>query len=188
MSDEASVFDAIVNRRHSLRAFLPQPVAATTLEAVFRVAQHAPSNCNTQPWLVHVASGESIEALRQCLPERFMAGDFSLDFPYEGVYQGVYKERQYGAAQALYDAVDIAREDKAARHQQCGTVIGTEVADRPHAGNDQVRTRQRKESKRVFLPVQHLLPGTRTHFQCRGHMQLVAELAGRQEKALAHLL
>ena len=45
--------------RRSLRAFLPQAVDAQTLEQVFAVAQRAPSNCNTQPWLVHVASGES---------------------------------------------------------------------------------------------------------------------------------
>ena len=47
-----------------------------------------------------------------------MAGDISMDFPYDGVYDGVYKERQYGAAQALYDSVSIARDDKARRHEQ----------------------------------------------------------------------
>ena len=47
-----------------------------------------------------------------------MAGDMSMDFPYEGKYEGVYKERQYGSAQALYDAVNIAREDKAGRQVQ----------------------------------------------------------------------
>ena len=41
-----------------------------------------------------------------------------MDFPYDGVYEGVYKERQHGSAQALYDAVSITREDKAARHEQ----------------------------------------------------------------------
>jgi hypothetical protein len=41
-----------------------------------------------------------------------------MDFPYAGTYHGVYKERQYGAAQALYDAVGIPREDKVARNVQ----------------------------------------------------------------------
>ncbi len=118
MTEDASVFADIVARRRSLRAFLPEPVDDDTLERVFAVAQRAPSNCNTQPWLVHVASGKPLEVLRKGMPERFMAGDISLDFPYDGVYEGVYKQRQYGSAQALYDSVSIAREDKAARHQQ----------------------------------------------------------------------
>lgn len=41
-----------------------------------------------------------------------------MDFPYDGAYEGVYKERQYASAQALYDAVSITRADKAARHTQ----------------------------------------------------------------------
>tara|TARA_R110002110_G_scaffold3754_1_gene19503 strand:- start:26166 stop:26840 length:675 start_codon:yes stop_codon:yes gene_type:complete len=118
MTDTAAVFDSIVKNRRSLRAFLPEPVAETTLHAVFDCAQRAPSNCNTQPWITHVASGQSLETLRTQMPERFMAGEMSLDFPYDGVYQGAYKERQYGSAQALYDAVGVKREDKAARHVQ----------------------------------------------------------------------
>ena len=118
MTEQARVFDEIVLGRRSLRAFRPEPVEAATLEHVFAVAQRAPSNCNTQPWLTHVASGASLQALREEMPKRFMAGEISLDFPYDGTYAGVYKERQYGSAQALYDAVGIAREDKARRHAQ----------------------------------------------------------------------
>ena len=118
MTDHARIFDEIVASRRSLRAFQPQPVDQATLERVFEVAKRAPSNCNTQPWIVHVASGNKLETLRQQMPERFMAGEFSMDFPYDGTYEGVYKERQHGAAQALYDAVGVARDDKAGRHQQ----------------------------------------------------------------------
>ena len=118
MSEETHVFDAIVARRRALRAFLPEPLGEGELEDLFAVAQRAPSNCNTQPWLVHVASGSSLERLRGEMPERFMAGDMSLDFPYDGAYDGVYKERQYGSAQALHDSVGIERSDKARRHEQ----------------------------------------------------------------------
>ncbi|MCB1853232.1 MAG: nitroreductase [Pseudomonadales bacterium] len=118
MTDCAQLFDEIVFKRRSLRAFLPREVEADELQRIFAVAQRAPSNCNTQPWLTHVASGAALQALREELPKRFMAGEISLDFPYDGVYQGVYRERQYGSAQALYDSVGIAREDKAARHRQ----------------------------------------------------------------------
>lgn len=118
MTEKAAIFDNIVASRHSLRAFLPKPVNAATLDTIFAVAQGAPSNCNTQPWVVHVVSGEKLETLRAEMPGRFMTGEFSMDFPYAGVYEGVYKERQYGAAQALYDAVNIARADKESRNKQ----------------------------------------------------------------------
>lgn len=118
MTERASTFDDIVTSRHSLRAFLPRAVDADALDRIFSVAQQAPSNCNTQPWVVHVVSGEKLQSLRAAMPDRFMSGNFTMDFPYDGAYEGVYKERQYGAAQALYDAVDITRGDKASRHQQ----------------------------------------------------------------------
>ena len=118
MTELSQAFRTIVDQRRSLRAFLPEPVDAGLMTSVFDAAQRAPSNCNTQPWQVHVASGAVIETLRQEMPTRFMAGEFSMDFPYDGQYSGIYKVRQHGAAQALYDAVGVARDDKAGRHEQ----------------------------------------------------------------------
>jgi nitroreductase len=62
-----------------------------------------------------VASGAAVERLRQRFPADFGQGRMSMDFPYAGTYDGVYKERQYDAAEKLYGAMGIAREDKAAR-------------------------------------------------------------------------
>lgn len=118
MTERAATFDDIVASRRSLRAFLPRAVDDATLHTIFSVAQRAPSNCNTQPWQVHVVSGDRVNALRADMPDRFMSGNFSMDFPYDGVYEGLYKERQHGAAQALYDSVGITRQDKAERHVQ----------------------------------------------------------------------
>jgi|AntAceMinimDraft_8_1070364.scaffolds.fasta_scaffold67883_2 hypothetical protein len=117
-AERATIFDEIVTSRHSLRAFLPQRLDDATLATIFNVAQQSPSNCNSQPWVTHVVSGEKLETLRREMPERFSAGNISMDFPYDGVYHGVYKERQYGAAQSLYAAAGIAREDKARRNVQ----------------------------------------------------------------------
>ncbi len=131
MSEQAGVFEEVVRGRRSLRAFLPHPVSTATLQRVFEVAQRAPSNCNTQPWVTHVASGASLRHLSEEMPRRFMAGEMSLDFPYDGVYQGVYKERQYGSAQALYDAVNIERSDKVRRQEQF--MRNFSFFDAPHA-------------------------------------------------------
>lgn len=118
MTERAATFSDIVTSRRSLRAFLPQAADQQTLDDIFRVAQRAPSNCNTQPWITHVVSGAKLDELRNDMPDRFMSGDFTMDFPYDGSYNGVYKERQHAAAQALYDAVGIKREEKDKRHLQ----------------------------------------------------------------------
>lgn len=118
MSNTSEVFQAVVESRRSLRAFKPEAVDRELLERIFATAQRAPSNCNTQPWVTHVVSGETLERLRNELPERFSAMNISMDFPYDGQYEGVYKERQHAAAMAMYSAVGIAREDKVARNDQ----------------------------------------------------------------------
>jgi len=109
-------FYEVLKQRRSMRAFLPDPVEQSVIERVFTTALQAPSNCNTQPWYVHVVSGEKIDELRATLPQKFMAGELSLDYPYDGKYDGDFKVRQYAAAQALYDSLGIARDDKANRH------------------------------------------------------------------------
>ena len=53
--------------------------------------------------------------MRQASQE-FAAGEIELDFPYDGQYEGVYKERQYASATALYDSLGIARDQKAERN------------------------------------------------------------------------
>ena len=115
MTDRADIFSQIANERRSIRGFRPDPLPEELLRQIFSDALRAPSNCNTQPWFVHVATGQVLEELRAELPLRFAAGDMSLDYPYDGKYEGVYKERQYASATALYDALGIPREEKARR-------------------------------------------------------------------------
>ncbi|MEZ5435781.1 MAG: nitroreductase family protein [Pseudomonadales bacterium] len=57
-------FADVIQKRYSVRAFRPEPVPRTILDEVFGLANCAPSNCNTQPWSVHVASGEALDTLR----------------------------------------------------------------------------------------------------------------------------
>lgn len=110
-------FEEVVKARRSVRGYKPTPVDEDTLKSVFTLAQNTPSNCNTQPWQVFVTSGEKLETLRQALPAAMMSGRMSLDFPFSGQYDGLYKERQHGSAQVLYDALGIERSDRAARNQ-----------------------------------------------------------------------
>jgi len=116
VNQASNTFLDIVNARRSMRDFKSDPVPEAVISAVFGAAQRAPSNCNTQPWFVHVVTGETLERLRAELPAKFAAGEIALDFPYDGRYDGVYKDRQYASAAALYDSLGIAREQKAERN------------------------------------------------------------------------
>ena len=116
VANPTQVFLDVVSRRRSMRDFKSDPVPREIIESVFGTAQRAPSNCNTQPWFVHVVTGKMLEQLRQELPAKFAAGEIALDFPYDGQYEGVYKERQYASAAALYDSLGISRDQKAERN------------------------------------------------------------------------
>ena len=116
VANPTQVFLDVVSRRRSMRDFKSDPVPREIIDSVFGTAQRAPSNCNTQPWFVHVVTGETLEQLRQELPAKFAAGEIALDFPYDGQYEGVYKERQYASAAALYDSLGISRDQKAERN------------------------------------------------------------------------
>lgn len=112
---DKTFWQELQQKRKTVRAFLPQAVAPELLTKVFSQAQSAPSNCNTQPWLVHVASNTKRDEVAKALQTKLMQGEFQMDFPYEGKYQGVYKERQVDAAVKLYQAMGIAKDDKLAR-------------------------------------------------------------------------
>ncbi|WP_313033295.1 nitroreductase [Acinetobacter sp.] len=50
--------DAAITSRHSVRAFLNQPVDPQRIKDILAVASRAPSGTNTQPWKVYVVSGK----------------------------------------------------------------------------------------------------------------------------------
>ena len=81
--------DEAIRTRRSVRGFLPQAVPEATLREVFELAQWAPSNCNVQPWMPHVVSGASLEALREALVAAGVEDrPIEPDWPADGVYPG----------------------------------------------------------------------------------------------------
>jgi len=86
------------------------------MRQIFETAQHAPSNCNVQPWEVHVVSGEAKDQLKDRILEAVMSGNHpNPDFNWEVKYQGRHRDRQYASANALYTSMGIERSDKAGR-------------------------------------------------------------------------
>lgn len=125
-----SLIDAITSRR-SIRGFLPDRVPPEVLEHVFEIAQQAPSNCNTQPWKVFVASGEVKDRLRDQFVERLDQGvPGQPDFPYVSAWEGEYRQRQVDCAVALYNEMGIARDDKPGRLRAVRRNF--ELFDAPH--------------------------------------------------------
>lgn len=58
-------FIETVNNRHSVRNFSKKPVSRQDLEEIVRTAGKAPSWANDQPWKVVIATGKSLEKIRQ---------------------------------------------------------------------------------------------------------------------------
>ncbi len=112
----------LLDARHSCRAILPGPVDAATIDAVLARAQRTPSWCNTQPWQVHLLSGEPLAAFAKVLTEQVVtaaaegrAQRADLGVP---TYTGVHAERRRESGHGLYAHLGIAREDRLARGTQ----------------------------------------------------------------------
>ena len=53
----------LLKKRNSVRAFIEKPVPDELIKSIFTLAQLSPSNCNVQPWQIHVVSGNTRDAL-----------------------------------------------------------------------------------------------------------------------------
>lgn len=110
-------YDDVVNGRRSIRGFKPDPVPRALIEEILALAMRTPSSLNTQPWNFTVLTGEPLDRIRQGNTERNLAGvPHSREFRLGEEYAGVHRERQIEIAKQLFGAMDIAREDKAKRH------------------------------------------------------------------------
>ena len=109
-------FTDVVKARHSYRGFLPKAVDQQTLQDVFELANWAPSNCNIQPWHVHVVSGDACNRLREKMKAaaQHQPGG-NPDFPWQGKFSGDYRERQICSAVGLWEYQGVTRDDREKR-------------------------------------------------------------------------
>jgi nitroreductase len=124
--------DDAIRTRRSVRGFLPREVPQPLLAEMFELAQWTPSNCNIQPWVPHVVSGPALRALADEMGAAAEADlPYDPDWPADGKYQGVYRERQYDAAARLYGAMGVERHDLVAR--RAAYIRNLRCFDAPHA-------------------------------------------------------
>ncbi len=111
MSD-VEALERLLEERWSCRGFTDEPVPRDVIEHLLAIAQRTPSWCNTQPWQVIITSGEETTRLREALNASLdpSGGDFA--FP--AGYSGVHQERRRESGWQLYEAVGVAKGDRAA--------------------------------------------------------------------------
>jgi len=108
--------ETIVFERRSIRGYSPRPVPREVIEDVIRIAQRAPSSMNTQPWHFHVLTGEPLERVRRGNTEKMVSGSaVDREITLNHGYEGAHRDRQVEIAVQLFEAMGIARDDKARR-------------------------------------------------------------------------
>ncbi|MFE6031707.1 nitroreductase [Streptomyces niveus] len=126
-------FAEAVHARHSVRSFRPIPLSPSDIRAVLEDAQAAPSNCNTQPWTVHVVSGAARDALSKEIIKADEEGHYSLDFTFDNADfgDGIYMNRLHDYGATLSKATGLRREDRQARTEAAR--FGLNFFGAPHA-------------------------------------------------------
>lgn len=109
-----------VDQRLSVRAFKDAPISREDIETWLNEAQRSPSGGNVQPWRVIVLSGDEQEAVITKAAEVLANSPQGepTDRPiYPKDLWGVFNTRRKRVGEMMYEALDIPREDRAARLQ-----------------------------------------------------------------------
>ena len=110
-------YEATAKARRSIRGYKPDPVPKSVINEIIDVARMAPSSMNSQPWHLHVITGEPLERIRHGNTEKMMAGaPADREIVTHGGYQGIHRDRQKFVAKQLFDSMGIAWEDKVRRN------------------------------------------------------------------------
>ena len=110
-----------VEKRISVRAFLPDPPPSDVVKSIIEKAARAPSGGNLQPWRVHVLGGESLQALVADVAAVISENPRS-EKPEYAVYPEDLWEplrtRRFQAGEDLYATLEIPRDNKLGRLAQ----------------------------------------------------------------------
>jgi len=99
--------------RASTRAFRDQNVSDEQVKTILDAARWAPSGVNIQPWQVAVVRGATKQKLAEALISARAGGQANPDYQYyPSEWFEPFKERRKHCGLALYQALEIRREDK----------------------------------------------------------------------------
>jgi nitroreductase len=121
--DDQIAVDRAITTRRSIRAFLPTPIPVATIREILEVASRAPSGTNTQPWKVHVLTGQALQRLSATIraayddpAERAQHAEEYDYYPREWVSPYIDRRRKVGWD--LYGLLGIGKSDKERMHEQ----------------------------------------------------------------------
>lgn len=100
-----------IEKRKSIRGYVPTPVPKEVIWKVIDVSRRAPSAMNTQPWEIAVITGEAIENIKEQTIENMNSGVLPNPDVTGKLFQGVYRDRQVELAKQIFGLMGIARED-----------------------------------------------------------------------------
>lgn len=109
-----------IKSRISTRAFLGKPVTEEQVREILEIAKFAPSGGNLQPWKVHVVLGPArdrlVETVKKAIAENPFANESKIAIYPEKLWEP-YRARRFEIGEAMYELLQIPREDKPARLQ-----------------------------------------------------------------------
>ena len=110
----------LFTQRRSVRAYLPTPVSEDLLGQIMTTARLAPSGANLQPGVFVAVRGAVRQQLSDDLAQAWREGrQETEDYDYfPKPMPMTLRRRQVAAAQALYGALGVARDDRAGRDAQ----------------------------------------------------------------------
>ena len=110
------VIDA-VNKRLSVRSFLPTPVDPEVLRQLVTDASRSPSAGNVQPWRIYVLDADGTRRMREYLATKPPVEPAEFDM-YPPDLGEPYRTNRFAIGEQMYAKLGISRDDKAARFAQ----------------------------------------------------------------------
>lgn len=97
-------FKDALNYRRSIRDFSDRPLAKETIKEIIADARRAPSWVNSQPWEVYVATGKTLETIKELhleLSQRGLPGNSDLPFMHRDKMSPLARQNAGTWSQAL---------------------------------------------------------------------------------------
>ena len=113
--DAATSVAEAIRSRHSVRHFLPTPVAPATVREILEIASHTPSGSNLQPWTVFVLTGRTLASLGSDMRAAYLADEpgHVRDYKYyPAELPEPFLSRRRACGWSLYNTLGIVKGDK----------------------------------------------------------------------------
>lgn len=115
--DVAKTVTEAMNTRHSIREYEGAPIPEEVLQRIFTKALRSPSWKNSQPWKVHIVSGEKRKELSEALTDAAKSSNPTPETNWPESYPSDAKKRMFDLGMKIYGVAGIDRKDKEARDE-----------------------------------------------------------------------